>query len=297
MVANAVYSDFTVFAELTDMALERLSLDSPHWITHHADHVARYLYASQHVAGKRVLDAGMGQGYGAVLLMAHGAAHVDAIDIDNDVVETAKYRFRDSGIRFLRDDCEIMAAIEGEYDVICNFENIEHLKAPRKFLSRAAELLSKDGVLMCSSPDRAITLPYLNGKPANPYHEHEWFRDDFSALLSADFGAVDCKSQIITFSASERKKYAEAYSDSLRVLRNSPLGLCRRMIAKVLKLLRLGTSQSLEYQVENALNAMSVASGLDYPIVPAAAGPFLGRAFCHFAVCKEPKRCKPMQSK
>jgi len=52
------------------------------WEDHHADHLSRYLYAAPLVAGRRVLDAGTGPGYGAALLKDAGASHVQAVDID-----------------------------------------------------------------------------------------------------------------------------------------------------------------------------------------------------------------------
>ncbi len=36
-------------------------------------HIARYLFASSYVKGKKVLDVGTGIGYGAAMLKAYGA--------------------------------------------------------------------------------------------------------------------------------------------------------------------------------------------------------------------------------
>ncbi len=44
------------------------------WADHHADHLSRYLYGAPFVSGRRVLDAGTGPGYGAVLLKDAGAS-------------------------------------------------------------------------------------------------------------------------------------------------------------------------------------------------------------------------------
>src|SRR5688500_15232961 len=54
-----------------------------------AEHYARYFWASALVAGRRVLDAGCGVGYGSRLLHGAGAAEVVGLDVSADAIQAA----------------------------------------------------------------------------------------------------------------------------------------------------------------------------------------------------------------
>ena len=58
------------------------------------EHWHRYAFARQFVAGKRVLDAACGEGYGSALL-ASVAASVVGVDIDAPAVAHAAERYGD----------------------------------------------------------------------------------------------------------------------------------------------------------------------------------------------------------
>ena len=68
------------------------------------------------------------------------------------------------GLEYLVDDCESLANVRGPFDMICNFENIEHLRKPEAFLAAASRLLSSDGVMFCSWPERSTTT-WIDGRP------------------------------------------------------------------------------------------------------------------------------------
>jgi O-antigen biosynthesis protein len=165
------------------VAAERIELGAQSWEGDHAHHVARYLHASQFVSGKRVLDAGTGAGYGAALLMSAGASNVQAIDLSEETIQKARARFGHLGVEYRVDDCETLSTIRRPVDLICNFENIEHLRNPDAFLRAAARSLDDAGILFCSTPDRASAPPFVDGKPANPFHLHEWYGNEFEAML------------------------------------------------------------------------------------------------------------------
>ena len=61
---------------------ERLVPDLQRGELIYAEHLARYFLASQLAAGRRVLDAGCGEGYGTAILAAAGAASVVGVDVD-----------------------------------------------------------------------------------------------------------------------------------------------------------------------------------------------------------------------
>jgi SAM-dependent methyltransferase len=110
------------------LSVERLVPGTKEWDAFLPDHFAPYLFAKEYCKGLRVLDAGTGVGYGAAILKSFGAATVRAIDIDAKTIETARQLYGALGIDYLVDDCERLSQLDGQYDLICNFENIEHLQ-------------------------------------------------------------------------------------------------------------------------------------------------------------------------
>jgi glycosyltransferase involved in cell wall biosynthesis len=188
---------------------ERYHPGSPDWAAVSGDHLARYLFAVSFARGKRVLDAGTGYGYGAAILRASGASEVLGVDIDPAVVASARAAHSSSGLSYLADDCERLDQVPGPFDLICSFENIEHLKDPRGFLRAAARRLGPDGILVCSTPDRAATPPFVDGRPANPFHVNEWSADEFAALLGESFGRIEMLAQVRSGAAEVRRATAE----------------------------------------------------------------------------------------
>ena len=55
-----------------------------------AEHLARYRWAAPLAAGRRVLDAGCGMGYGAVMLLTAGASEVVGVDLAQAVLDAAR---------------------------------------------------------------------------------------------------------------------------------------------------------------------------------------------------------------
>lgn len=258
------------------MALERYRPGEEYWWRASADHVARYEFAATFVAGRRVLDAGTGYGYGAALLAAAGAKSVVGVDLDAAVVAAAGELFRLPNVTYVADNCEELGRVAGPVDVVCSFENIEHLSAPESFLKAAARVLAPDGVLVCSTPDRAITPPFVDGKPANPYHTHEWYADEFAALVGRHFERVEMLTQVRSGTAAVRERAVEEVAKFLR--RNVFVRL-----GHVLGRLVGGPPRFPEF------HHLANPDPRDYPIHPAAVAGVYGTPWCHVAVCRGPK--------
>ena len=89
------------------MSVERAEPGTPQWAELAAPHLARYLFAAERVAGRRVLDLGSGAGYGAAVLRSAGAATVLGVDADAAAVgraqvETTASQARRAAVRALR---------------------------------------------------------------------------------------------------------------------------------------------------------------------------------------------------
>jgi SAM-dependent methyltransferase len=186
-----------------------------------ADHVARYAFARGYAKGRRILDAGTGPGYGAAMLRAAGASRVVAVDVDHQVIAKARQRHGERGIELLGDDCEELANAAGPFDLICSFENIEHLRQPERFLAAAARLLTSEGMLIVSTPDRAVTGPFVDGRPANPHHVHEWYRKEFLEMLGHYFSLCEFRVQVKSNAIERRRQAAAALVRHLK--RSNPI--------------------------------------------------------------------------
>jgi ubiquinone/menaquinone biosynthesis C-methylase UbiE len=242
-----------------------------------ADHVARYAFAMEYAKGRRVLDAGTGPGYGAAMLRAAGASRVVAVDIDDQAIATARLRYGERGIEFLVDNCEQLANAPGPFDLICSFENIEHLKQPERFLAAAARLLTREGMLMVSTPDRAVTDPFVNGRPANPHHVHEWYRDEFLEMLGRYFSRCEMRVQVKSNATERRRQAAAALVRHLKI--SNPIAWSIGIASMVLR----------KRSYWRPILDLATPSPSDYPIVDPHVSMLLGSAHCHVALCTEPK--------
>lgn len=256
---------------------ERIVPGELSWTQHHADHVARYLFAAGFCQGRRVLDAGCGVGYGSTLLITAGAAEVCGVDIDDESVSRAKTQFGALGATFLVDDCQALANVSGPFDVICSFENIEHLERPERFLQRAGQLLAADGALLVSTPDRQIMPPFVNGKPRNEFHHHEWYLAEFRQLLEAHFAEVEMRVQVSSHSLRQRQQGLDALREGL--LWANPL------LTFLWRKWPFGPKSKRGWK---KLAGLAAPSAADFPIVPERIAPLYGESWCHFAICRKP---------
>lgn len=250
------------------------------WEDHHADHLSRYLYAAPLVAGRRVLDAGTGPGYGAALLKDAGASHVQAVDIDPATIDRARGRYGVEGLEFIVDDCQELRKVRASVEVVCSFENIEHLPEPEKFLAAAVRLLDREGVLLCSTPDRAGPMSrWVNGKPENPFHFTEWYLDEFQRLLSKYFRDIEIHLQVMSMALVSRRRAVENLTRHLSYLWSSPSRKLGRAVGKLV-------GRTREWPDIYRLAAPGPG---DFPIVKAVLAPVHGQPHALFAICRGPK--------
>ena len=152
------------------------------------EHMHRYLWAAQIVAGKRVLDLGSGEGFGAAIL-AESASAVVGVDVDERTVEHATLNWSSSSVSFtLGSALDLSSFDAGSFDVIVAFEIIEHVNEQERMLAEIDRVLAHDGILIISTPDRRI-YSEASGQE-NPFHERELTYDEFSALLGKRFDNV-----------------------------------------------------------------------------------------------------------
>lgn len=260
------------------MTVERAVPGSEEWAELAAPHMARYLLVAEFTRGRRVLDAGAGVGYGAAILRAGGAAVVVGVDVDADAVAAARARFVAENLTFVVDDCERLEQVGGGWDVICCLEAIEHLRQPEAFLGRAGRLLAGDGVLVVSTPDRAATPAFANGRPRNRFHHHEWFTDEFVAMLRRHFLDIELRVQVETAALQARRAAVAAVREGLIA--------CNPLATFVWRKWPFRRSPERGWKRLEGLAAPALG---DYPIVPSAVAAVYGTPMFNVGICRRPR--------
>ncbi len=154
-----------------------------------SEHVARYAFARRYADGKRVLDAGCGTGYGSAEL-AQSAAAVTGVDISADAIEYASASYPIPGLRFLESSCIAVPSPPESFDLVVAFEVIEHLTEYRAFLNECARVLTREGLLIVSSPNKRYYAETRASTGPNPFHEHEFEAGEFVRELERVFSNV-----------------------------------------------------------------------------------------------------------
>ncbi len=162
---------------------ERLVPALQHGEVVHAEHLSRYLLAAQLAAGRRVLDAACGEGYGTALLAGAGARSATGVDVDDAVVAHASSRYPDAD--FIRGDVRELPFDDASFDLVACYETIEHVDEPERLLSELDRVLTADGLLLVSTPNKHQYLV------ENEYHRREFFHEEFVELLQACFARVE----------------------------------------------------------------------------------------------------------
>jgi SAM-dependent methyltransferase len=150
-------------------------------------HEVVYQRLTQRCAGREVLEAGCGEGYGADLI-AGVARRVIALDYDEATV--AHVRARYPRVEVVRGNLADLPLADASVDVVVNFQVIEHLWDQAQFVSECARVLRSSGLLMVSTPNR-ITFSPGRDTPINPFHTRELNADELTQLLvDAGFASV-----------------------------------------------------------------------------------------------------------
>jgi SAM-dependent methyltransferase len=262
------------------VTIERADPSSWTWQDIGAEHLSRYFFAADWVRDKHVLDVGTGAGFGLAVLRAAGARSIQALDIDEATLALAEENYGGPETAFIAGSAESLAEVRTPVDLICSFENIEHLLHPEAFVRAAARVLEPDGVLLCSSPDRRATPPFIEGRPANPFHVCEWFQEEFVRLLSIGFESIDLRCQVRTHAFEARMAAARALDGHLVYLWGNPVLRLGRLVARLMGRRRVW---------QPTLGLATPAVG-DFPIVSAAVANLVGGPYCHVAVCRRPRQ-------
>lgn len=179
-------------------------------------HLAAYVYARGLASGLDVLDAGCGEGFGTRRL-AEVARSVTGIDYSPDAVEACQRTWQATNLSFRQFDLTAPSGFNELFDLVLNFQVVEHIEDPFPFLAGLRERLRPGGTLVLTTPNR------LRSFSENPYHVREYTAEELAALLRSVFGQVEVlgmhgNDKVFAYD-SERERAVK------RILRLDPLGI------------------------------------------------------------------------
>jgi SAM-dependent methyltransferase len=148
-------------------------------------HVVAYDYVGRFIQGARVLDAGCGEGYGTDRL-ATVAAETTGVDLEEPVIRRAAARYPRA--RFDAANLVSLPYPDAAFDAVVSLQVIEHLHSPQEFLAECARVLTPDGVMILSTPNR---LTFSPDGLRNPFHTFEFAPDELRATIAQQFGSIE----------------------------------------------------------------------------------------------------------
>ena len=151
-------------------------------------HEVVYQRLAHRCAGRDVLEAGCGEGYGADLIA--DVAH-SVIGLDYDEATVAHVRARYPRVDIRHGNLADLPLEDASVDVVVNFQVIEHLWDQAQFVSECFRVLRPGGVFLVSTPNR-ITFSPGRDTPLNPFHTRELNAAELTELLeTAGFEVED----------------------------------------------------------------------------------------------------------
>lgn len=171
-------------------------MEGPIWY----EHWHRYHFVVPMAAGKAVVDAACGDGYGSALLARH-AQRVTGVDASAETVAAARRRYGEAtNLEYVEGRCESLPVADASVDLAVSFETIEHLDEPRALIAEAARVLRPDGVFVVSTPNKSLYSDAVGYR--NPFHPSELYEGEFVDALRERFAAVTLLGQRVdAFSA------------------------------------------------------------------------------------------------
>jgi SAM-dependent methyltransferase len=142
-------------------------------------HEAAYRWVARHLdlPGRRVVDAGVGEGYGGQALSEAGAAAVLGLDLDHPTLRHVARTY--PGVAVARANLVALPLRDSAVEIVVSSQVVEHLWDQDRFVAECSRVLRPGGHLVVTTPNRR-TFP-----PGNPFHSRELDADELATLLDA----------------------------------------------------------------------------------------------------------------
>ena len=167
--------------------------DEEYWFARHeAAYLALPTLLGQDVSTGLLVDAGVGEGYGAQALLDAGARAVTALEFDPTTCRHAATTY--PGIDIVQANLDALPLRSGAVDAVISCQVIEHLWDLPRFLRECRRVLRPGGAVVVTTPNRLTFSPGLGRgeRPVNPFHVEEFDAAQVGALL-VDAGFADVR--------------------------------------------------------------------------------------------------------
>jgi SAM-dependent methyltransferase len=148
---------------------ERTLPDVPEENYWYRRHLVVYEWIARQLRGLRAIDMACGEGYGSDVLaqMATSVVGVDA------------------------NPRELVDTFAEEADAVVFLQTIEHLQEPGAVLEHFHSLVGGRGPVFVSTPNVLTLAPKGAPRSDNPWHVHEYRREEFEQLCREHFASVE----------------------------------------------------------------------------------------------------------
>ena len=151
----------------------------------------RYGFASVFCKNRVVLDIGCGIGYGAKILK-EVAKKVVGVDYSKETIFFARSHYSHSNVHFAVMDIEALGFKDSKFDTVVAIEVVEHIRDHNRLMETVREVLTDEGVLVLSTPNRNFHIMDERGlRFKDPYHINLLGFSRLRRLLSLHFEGVE----------------------------------------------------------------------------------------------------------
>jgi 2-polyprenyl-3-methyl-5-hydroxy-6-metoxy-1,4-benzoquinol methylase len=213
-------------------------------------HLVAYQFARRLAAGKRLLDAGCGEGF-CTQELADVAHTVVGVDYHAESVATARRKWQKPNLAFEVVDLTKDKPAAAPFDVVLNFQVLEHVEDDLGFVRNLASALAPGGTLMLTTPNAAMSFS------ENPCHLREYTAAELNALLGKVFAHVEMlgvfpNARVEAFDR-ERRRAVE------RILRLDPLNLRRLLPERIVHVAFARLGQLVRRQAHGATGGAKIS--------------------------------------
>jgi ubiquinone/menaquinone biosynthesis C-methylase UbiE len=152
------------------------------------EHISRYIFASQFVKSKKVLDIACGTAYGTAFLTRYKPNMVVGVDVSKEALNNGKENFQGI-LSLLLGDATNISFKKKAFDVVISFETLEHLMKYEQFISEISRVLTDEGLFIVSTPNK-LAFSALDDLYSNKYHFKEFTLKEFYFLLGRYFSEI-----------------------------------------------------------------------------------------------------------